>query len=95
MDKKKMNPLQMVAQELSSQSDMDYDQVEAALADLLDHLNARALEAIDEDPESEGAMNAAVQYRVACEAIATFGTALIAYEDIEEEELTRSSGEAN
>ncbi len=82
---KKLNPLQMVARELCEQSEMERDQIESALTGLLDHLNARAVAAIDEDENSDDAMDAAVQYRVACEVIAMFGTSLIAYEDIEDE----------
>lgn len=85
MDKKNMNPLQMVARELAAQSEMERDQIEVALSDLLDHLNHRAVAEIDRDPESEDAMSAAVQYRVACEVIAMFGTQLIAFEDMENE----------
>lgn len=82
---KKLNPLQMVAIELAENSDMDYTRVETALIELALHLNDRAAQAIDRDEDSKEARSAAIQYRVFVEAIATFGTQLIAFEDMEEE----------
>lgn len=81
----KLNPLQMVARELAESSDLERDHIESTLTELLDHLQKRAVTEIDRDPESDAAMAAAVQYRVACELVATFGTALIAFEDMERE----------
>lgn len=89
-----MNPLQMVSRELSENIEMDRDRIESALEGLLDHLNGRAAAEIDKDPESDAAMEAAVQYRVTCEVIAMFGTQLIAFEDIEEADL-ENPGESN
>lgn len=90
---KKLNPLESVAKEMAEHSDMEQGDIEAALEGLLEHLNERATAAIDVDEYSEEAAEAAAQYRVACEVIATFGTQLIAFEDIEEEEMSR--GEPN
>lgn len=89
---KKLNPLQIVARELSESSDIERDRIESAMTDLLEHLNARALVEINRDPESDEATAAAIQYRVVCELIATFGASLIAFEDMDEE---LSSGESN
>lgn len=89
---KKMNPLQMVSRELSENTEMDRDRIESSLEALLDHLNDRAAAEIDKNVESDEAMQTATQYRVFCELIALFGTQLIAYEDMEEADL---SGESN
>lgn len=82
---KKLNPLQMVARELAEHSDMERDDIEEALTELLEFLNHRAVLEIDRDEMSQEAMDAAVQYRVACEVIAMFGTQLIAFEDMDDE----------
>jgi hypothetical protein len=89
---KKLNPLQMVAREMSDHSDLDEDTIELAMEGLLEHLKERAIAAIDVDPDSDEAAAAAVQYRVACETIAVFGTQLIAFQDMEDDLPT---GEAN
>lgn len=90
---KKLNPLESVAKEMAEHSDMEREDIETAIKGLLQHLNERTAAAIDADEYSEEAAQAAVQYRVACEVIATFGTQLIAFEDMEEEEMDR--GEPN
>lgn len=92
---KKLNPLQMVARELSEHSEMDRDQIEGALMDLLEYLNQRAVEEIEDDETSQDAMDAAVQYRVACEVIAMFGTQLIAFEDMDDELPSKNKDETN
>lgn len=85
MEKEKLNPLQMVARELAENSDLKYDRIESALRDLLMFLHGRAMAEIDKDVQSQDAIDAAVQYRVACEVIGLFGTQLIAFEDMEDE----------
>lgn len=85
MEKQKLNPLEMVAREMSEFVDMDREHIEKSLIGLLLHLNTRALHEIDMDPHSDQARSAASQYRVACEAIALFGTQLIAFEDMDDD----------
>jgi hypothetical protein len=87
---KKLNPLQMVAKELSQHSDMEYDRIESSLLGLVHHLNERALAEIKRDQASDEAAEAAAQYRTFVETIAMFGTQLIAFEDMDEE-LPRDS----
>ena len=89
---KKLNPLQMVAREMTEHSDLDCHTIEESLSGVLSHLQSRAVIEINEDANSDTASVAALQYRVVCEAIAMFGTQLIAYEDIEEDV---SEGEQN
>jgi hypothetical protein len=88
---KKLNPLQMVAREMSDHSDLDQETIEAALVGLLTHLQSRAMSEITEDHNSVTARQAAVQYRVLCETIAMFGTQLITYEDMDEDMMTGDS----
>lgn len=88
---KKLNPLQMVAREMSDHSDLEQETIETALTGLLGHLQSRAMAEIEDDPDSDGARQAALQYRVICETVAMFGTQLIAYEDIDEEFMTGDS----
>lgn len=85
MDKEQLNPLQMVARELSENIDMESDLIEGSIKDLLMYLQARAISAIDQDENSEEALKTTIQYRVICELIALFGTQLIAFEDMEDE----------
>jgi len=87
-----LNPLQMVAREMSDHSDLEQETIEDALKGLLGHLQSRAMAEIEDDPNSNAARQAAVQYRVICETVAMFGTQLIAYEDIDEEIM---EGESN
>lgn len=82
---KKLNPLQMVAREMADHSELDQETIAEALSSLLGHLQSRALEEINTDPQSDAAKAAAVQYRVACETVAAFGTQLIAFEDMDDE----------
>lgn len=82
---KKLNALQMVAREMSGHSDHDQETIEEALSGLLSHLQSRAMVEIELDSNSSAAREAALQYRIVCETIATFGTQLIAFEDMEEE----------
>lgn len=85
---KKLNPLQMVAKEVSFHNDIDEDVIYSAISDLLSHLQNRAFLEIDKDATSDGAKSAALQYRVICEAVAVFGIQLIAAEDGEYEEYS-------
>ncbi len=85
----KLNPLQMVAREVSEHTKHDQETIELALTELLEHLQLRALNEIDTDQESMAARAAALQYRILCETIAMFGTQLIAFEDMEEDDLAR------
>lgn len=82
---KKLNPLQMVATEMSTHSDLDYETITEALTDLLTHLQSRAMCEIDADPSSVASRDAALQYRVICETVAMFGTQLIAFDDMGDE----------
>jgi hypothetical protein len=85
MEKEKLNPLQMVARELSEQNDMTRERVEKCLMDVLMFLHGRALAEVERDPHDQVAIDVAAQYRVVCEIIALFGTQLIAFEDMEDE----------
>ncbi len=82
---KKLNPLQMVAREMSEHSDLDQETIEEVLTGLLGHLQMRAMKEINADPNSGAAKTAALQYRVTCETVAMFGTQLIAFEDMDKE----------
>lgn len=82
---KKLNPLQMVAREMSDHSDLDQETITEALTELLNHLQSRAMIEIDVDPDSKAARASAIQYRVICETVAMFGTQLIAFEDMDDE----------
>ncbi len=81
----KLNPLQMVAREVAEHSGHEEETVELAMTELLEHLQLRAVNEIDTDPDSAAAAAAAIQYRIICEMIAMFGTQLIAFEDMEED----------
>ncbi len=83
MIEEKLNPLQTVALEMSNHSEMTFEQIEKSLLGLLEHLKQRAHAAI-EDKLDEDALDFAREYRAAAELIATFGTQLIAFEDMEE-----------
>lgn len=90
MEKKKLTPVQMVARELANdhggQGAMNKAEYDLAFAGIFSLLHDRALAAL-RDPDSKEALALSQQYCAFGELVNTFGTALIALEDIEEAEL--------
>ncbi len=90
MEKKKLTPVQMVARELANdhggQGAMSKAEYDRAFAGIFKLLHDRALSAL-EDPDSKEALELSQQYCAFGEMMNTFGTALIAVEDMEDEDL--------
>lgn len=80
---KKLSPLERVAREMTEHCDLTEQEVEQALRDLLSHLMGRASQKLVDDDGSLEALAASRQYWVFAELVAQFGTALIAFDDIE------------
>lgn len=72
---------------------MTEEQIVRSLMDVMGHLHDRAAAALADDPDSEGARIASMQYLVTVEAIALLGTQLIALDDIAKEPETHGGDE--
>lgn len=87
MEKKKLTPFQMVVRELAAErGSMSEGEYEASLMGLFDLLQERAIGALT-DPDGTKALAITQQYCAFGELVNTFGTALIAFEDIEEADV--------
>jgi hypothetical protein len=83
MDKKQLSPLQTVVQEMAIHSSMTEPQLEKALVGVLEHLNRRAVAAMEKDIDSLESVRFAREYQAIAEVIEFLGVQLIAYEEIE------------
>lgn len=83
MEKQKLNPLQRVICETADHSELSAEEIDETVRDLLQFLQDRSAKEIELDLHSDSARTAARQYRVFCEIILTFGSQLIAFDDIE------------
>ncbi len=83
MDKKKLTPLQMVTEEMAIHSSMTGPQLERALIGVLEHLNKRAVDAMERDIDSLESVRVAREYQAVAEVIEFLGSQLIAYEEID------------
>ena len=81
-----MTPFQMVVQELTERGSMSQEEYTLALRALFDLLHDRALVAI-KGPDDATALAVAQQYCAFGELVTSFGTALIAAEDIEDADV--------
>lgn len=82
----KINPLQRVALEMAENCELSAEEIDTHLRGLLEQAHKRASELLesdtdDDDPES---LAASQQYYVLAEIIKQFGTALLAFDDMEE-----------
>lgn len=75
------NPLERVAQEMSGNCALSEDELIIALHDLMVHLSDRALASVDQKESTQIAHSH--QFWSFGELILQFGTALIAFDDIE------------
>lgn len=87
MGEKTMTPLLMVAKELEEQcKSMTCDEYEQSIRGLLKHLHDRAYEAIQSKDVDDGrALKLSKEYCTMAQLVSTFGTALIAFDDLEQD----------
>lgn len=82
-----MNATQMVAKELGhdhgGQGSMTMDEYMGCFSRLVDHLRDRARDAIDNSPDDALALRLAQEFCAFTELVNCFGSALIAFEDME------------
>jgi hypothetical protein len=79
----KLNPLQMVAREITPHSRLaDENLIRRRIMGLISHLHDRATMELESDADSAPALRASQEYLIAVEIVNYFGTQLIAFEDI-------------
>lgn len=84
----KKSPLDAVVEEMSLTSELTPNELRDSIVAIMDHLRTRAKGTLDDDSVSdETALQYAQQYLAFTQLVAFYGTALIACEDIEEENL--------
>ena len=83
-EESKLNPLQMVAREMTPHSMLgDEHLIGRRIMGLLEHLHDRAAAELRDDPDTQEALRASQEYLVAVELVNFLGSQLIALEDIE------------
>lgn len=84
----KKSPLDAVVEEMSLNSELSPQEIRTALIELMEHLNERAANAlIDKTIDEQTTLRYAHQFLVCTELVQFYGTALIAFDDIEDERL--------
>lgn len=84
----KKSPLDAVVEEMSLTSELTPIELRDSIIGIMDHLHDRARNTLEDDSISdEQALQYAHQYLAFTQLVAFYGTALIACEDIESENL--------
>lgn len=86
-----LNPIEMVAREISSGSSLSEAEMAAALQRVLLFLLGRSSSALAKDQHSSEAIEACHEYLAVSESLVAFGSTLKALEDIERHELGRTA----
>jgi hypothetical protein len=84
---KQESPLERVAREMARECEMEEETIRESLYDLVCFLRKRAADSIVLDENSKNALINSRQYWALAALIEQFGTALLAFDDIEESEL--------
>ena len=79
----KLNPIQRIAKELEPHSSLSEDDIERSLVGIIEVLQMRAEDEIEDDPESDEASVAAMEFLAFTEMVTMFGSSLLAYDEIE------------
>lgn len=84
----KKSPFEAVIEEMAMHSSLTYEELDSALRGVLDHLEIRAKETLRrEGGDSDIALQHAREFLAAGQLVNYYGSALIAFEDIDEESL--------
>lgn len=79
--KKKLNPIQRIAEELEPHSSLEAGDLEEAFISIMELLKNRAEKEIGADPMSEASTTSAREFLAYTELMTLFGGSLLAYDE--------------
>lgn len=82
---KEQNPLDRVAQEMAGHCSLTEEEIQRALRGLFEKTRERAADAIANNEDDHETLLLAQQYLALAELIAQFGSALLAFDDFEDD----------